>query len=260
MCPEGLNRGLEPVQISILQLPMYDMNTLGRPVHESLELRMYLPQAMPSDKMPFFPGPCKVSTAPSSSCLAGESPNEEANCIGMATKLRELLSLMVLDTSGPASGDSTPRRPTSVAWVTPSTIRQKDLLRPDQPDLALPKLVTISQQVLPQVARPDVTIPVSHLPSSTVILETPKATSVPAILQPRACPGMDPSILSNDVLQLQEKMNRAIGCLPITRESMDAHHRKQLSDFKTAFHQNKAQTIKVIKDVRAQCVTAIWRC
>ena len=38
---------------------------------------------------------------------------------------------------------------------------------------------------------------------------------------------------------------------------MDTHHRKQVSDFETAFHQNEAQSTKAIKEVRAHCMTMI---
>ena len=56
VCPEGLNGGLEPVKLSVPQTHVWDMNTLGRPIHESLQLQVDLLWAMPSDKMPFFPG------------------------------------------------------------------------------------------------------------------------------------------------------------------------------------------------------------
>ena len=189
MCPEGLSGGLEPVQLSIPQLPVWDMNTLSRPVCESLQLQVDLPWAMLSDKLPFFPCPCKVSTPPSSIPLVADSPNEAANHTSMAAELQGLLSQMVLDTSGPALGDSTMRRPISAAWVTPSTIREEDPLRPDRPDSALPKPVATSLQVLPQAARPEEAVPISHLPSSTLTLEIHMATSVPAATQPGAHPG-----------------------------------------------------------------------
>ena len=38
---------------------------------------------------------------------------------------------------------------------------------------------------------------------------------------------------------------------------MDAHHRKQVSDTKTAFHQNEAQTAKAIKEAKACCTIVI---
>ena len=42
-----------------------------------------------------------------------------------------------------------------------------------------------------------------------------------------------------------------------TKASIDTHHRKQVSDIKTAFHQDKAQTAEAIKQAGAHCTTAI---
>ena len=145
MCLEGLNGGLEPVQLSIPQLPVWDMITLGKPVCKSLQLQVDLPWAMLSDKMPFFPGPSKASTPPPSPCLAAECPSEVANCTSMAAKLQELLPWTVLHTSGPAAGDNTLRRPISVAWVTPLTVREEDPHMLERADLAMPKPVATSQ-------------------------------------------------------------------------------------------------------------------
>ena len=102
VCPEDLNGWLEPVQLSIPQLPVWDMKTLGRPVCKSLLLQVNLSWAMPGDKRPLIPGPCKASTPPSTPHLAVDCPSKVANCTSMATKLQELLSQTVLDTSGPA--------------------------------------------------------------------------------------------------------------------------------------------------------------
>ena len=179
----------------------WNINTLSRPVHKSSQLQMDFPQAMPSDKIPFIPGPCKTSTLPSSPCLPVECPSKGSNCTSMATELQELLSWMVLDTYSPASGDSTPRRPISAAQVAPSTIRVEDLLRPDRPVSATPELVATSQQASLQAARPDEAVPISHSPSPTLALETPKVTSVPTTPQPGTCSGIDLSVLSNEVFQ-----------------------------------------------------------
>ena len=48
-----------------------------------------------------------------------------------------------------------------------------------------------------------------------------------------------------------------MGHLLTTRAYMGAHCRKQVLDFKTAFHQNEAQITKAIKEVRAHCATPI---
>ena len=87
VCPESLNWGLEPVQLSILQPHMWDMNTLGGPVHRSLLLQVDLQWAMLGDQMPFIPGPCKASTLPSSPPMAVECPSKAANHTSMAAEL-----------------------------------------------------------------------------------------------------------------------------------------------------------------------------
>ena len=219
--------------------------------------------AVLGDKMPHIPGSPKTSTLPFSphsavECPSTEANSAEANCTSMAAELQQLLLWMVLDTSGPASGDSSPRRPLSVAWVTTLTIRGEDLLRSDRPVLATHLLVTTSQQVSLWAATPNKAVPISHLPSPTLASEAPQETSIPATPQPNISCGMDLSTLSDEVLWLQEEMNRALGHLLTTRASIDALCRKQVSDFETAFCQNEAQTTKAIKEMRAHCTTVIW--
>ena len=101
----------------------------------------------------------------------------------MATKLQELLSGAMLDTSGPPSRDTTLRRPTSVAPGAPLTIGAEKLLGLERPVSAIPKLVATPQQAPPQSAMPDDTIPISHLPSPILASETPEVVSVPTALQ-----------------------------------------------------------------------------
>ena len=97
----------------------------------------------------------------------------------MATELQELLSQAVLDTSSPASGDSTPRRPISAAQGDPLTIGVEDPLRPYRPVLVTPKPMATSQQASLQAAMPHDAILISHLPSPTLVSETPKVASIP---------------------------------------------------------------------------------
>ena len=94
-------------------------------------------------------------------------------------------------------------------------------------------------------------MPIRHSPTLTLALESLEATSIPATPQPRISPGMDLSALSDEVLQLQDEMNRALGHLLTTRVSIDALCRKQVLVFETTFCQNEAQTAKAIKEVRA---------
>ena len=147
--PKGLNGGLEPIQISLLEMPVWDMDTLGKPVHEPLLLQVDLSSIRPRDQMPITPPPCGASTPPSSPHSDTECPSETATHPSMATELQELLSQVKLDTSSPASGDTTLRRPTSVALGVPLTIRVEDPLGLERPVLAAPKPVATSQQASP---------------------------------------------------------------------------------------------------------------
>ena len=44
VCPKSLNSGLEPVLLLVPQQPVWDMNTLSGPAHESLLLQVDLPR------------------------------------------------------------------------------------------------------------------------------------------------------------------------------------------------------------------------
>ena len=197
--------------------------------------------------MPIVPGSCRASIPPSSPCLAMECPSETANHTSMAAKLQELLSWAVLDNSSPASGNTTPRRPTSVALGAPLTIGAEDPLRLERPVLAMPKWVATSQQVSLWEATPHDTIPISHFPSLALVSETPEAASVPTAPQSETHPGTDLGTLSDKVLWLQREMNRAMEWLLTTRASIDALHRKQVSDTKTTFHQKRPKLPKPLR-------------
>ena len=57
-------------------------------------------------------------------------------------------------------------------------------------------------------------------------------------------------ILPGDVIQLQEEVGKALGCLLATRSSLDACCRKQVSDFEIALHQNESETTEAVKEAR----------
>ena len=62
--------------------------------------------------------------------------------------------------------------------------------------------------------------------------------------------GLGASILPGDVIQLQEEMDKALGCLLATRSSLDAHCRKQVLDFETTLCQNESETTEAIKEAK----------
>ena len=158
----------------------------------------------------------------------GTSPKSESH-VSMTAEVQELLSCAVLDTSSQASGRSTPKRLTSAALGDPSSPTVEDP----------PKLLDTSSQASPWVAMPDIT--------------KPNDQTIP----PTKTPGDDAEALPEEVILLQEEINRAIRWLLMTRASLDAHQWKQVSDFEMALYWNMAKTTEAIKEAKAHCGATI---
>ena len=62
---------------------------------------------------------------------------------------------------------------------------------------------------------------------------------------------------SLDVTQLQEEANKALGCLLAMRSTIDAHQRKEVSDFGMALCQNESEITEAIKAAKALCAWTI---
>ena len=190
--------------------------------------------------------------------LSMECPSETATYTSMAAMLQELLARAVLNTSSLVPGHTTPKRSTSVTLGAPSLIGSEDPFSKERADSAAPEPMATSSQVSLWVATIDNTIPISHFPSLTPTLETPKVDGVPTTLQSDTHLGATSGTLSDEVLWIQGEMNTAMGWLLTTRSSMDACHRRLVSDTKTAFHQNEARTTEAIKEARAHCTAVTW--
>ena len=138
----------------------------------------------------------------------------------MTMDVSELLLWVALDTSSQALGSSTPKRPMSSALGAPPTPRLEGFAKP----------VDTSSQASPQVSIPgnaepdDLTLEEISLPVKTLRLGT--------------------SILPRDVIQLQEEVGKALGCLLVTRSSLNAYKRKHVSDFEMALHQKPPRPLK----------------
>ena len=118
----------------------------------------------------------------------------------------ELLSQAVLDTSGLASRSSIPKRPRYLALSTPLPLKLEDSTR----------LVDTSCQV----STPD-----------DVKMNDPTLEEIHASPSPVKTPGSSGEAPSLDVTQLQEEANKALGHLLMTRSSINAHWRKEVSDW-----------------------------
>ena len=152
----------------------------------------------------------------------------------MTMEVTELLSRAVLDTPGPVSGSSTPKRPGSLALVVVL------LLKPGDPA----KLVDTSSQVsAPEDAE----------------MDDPKLeeihVSLPPLVETSGPSWKNPSV---DVAQLQEEVNKALDHLLATRSSLDARQRKQVSDFGMVLCLIESKTTEAIKEAKALCAHTIW--
>ena len=85
------------------------------------------------------------------------------------------------------------------------------------------------------------------------IIQPPKVVCTPPTKTPQA----DMGALPEEVILLLEEMNNAMGCLLTTRASLDAHQRKQVSDFEMAICQNEAEATEAMREVKTHCGAAI---
>ena len=122
-----------------------------------------------------------------------------------------------------------PKRPVSLALGAPPPLMLESYA----------KTVDTSSQVSPQVTIPD--------------NAEPDILTLEEISLPIKTLGLGASILPGDVVQLQEEVGKALGFLLATRSSLNACHRKQVSDFEMALHQNKSETTKAIKEAKTLC-------
>ena len=151
----------------------------------------------------------------------------------MTMEVSKLLSQLVLDTSGLASRSSTPKRPGSLALATPLPHKLENSAKP---------VDTSSQVSIPDDAEMD-----------DPTLEEINASSS----HPDGTPEPSGDAPSLDVTQLQEKANKALGHLLAMRSTMDAHQRKEVSDFGMALCQNEPDITEAIKAMKVLCAWKI---
>ena len=159
-------------------------------------------------------------------------PNAEGQ-ISMTMEVHELWSQAVLDTSGLASGSSTPKRLGSLALATPLPLKPEDSAK--------------SVDTSSQVRTPD------NAEMYNPTLEEIHASPSPAV----KTLGPSGEATSLDVTKLQEEANKALGHLLVTRSSIDTCRRKQVSDFGMALHQNESVITEAIKEAKALCACTI---
>ena len=65
--------------------------------------------------------------------------------------------------------------------------------------------------------------------------------------------GLSAGILPGDITKLQEEAGKALGCLLVTRSSLNTCNRKQVLDFEMAIIQNESGTTEAIKEAKTLC-------
>ena len=151
----------------------------------------------------------------------------------MTMGVSELLSQAVLDTSGLASRSSTPKRPESLVSATPLPLKLGDFTKP---------VDTSSEVSIPDYSEmDDPTIEEIHASPSLPVKTSGPSSGAPSL----------------DVTWLQEEANRALGCLLVTRSSINVHQWKQVLVFGIVLHQNELEIIEAIKEVKALCAQTI---
>ena len=210
---------------------------LGTPIHKPSFLPVDLSWVTSGNHVTEASAPLRTWTLSSPSHLAMECPPKADSHMNMTAELQEILSHAILDTSSQMLGGSTLKRLTSPALGASPPAKAELSSKP----------VATSSQASPWVTMPDITEP---------IIQTPKVVCTPTT-PPTKTPGAGMGALPEEVIILQEEMNNTMGCLLMTRASIDTHHRKQVSDFETAIHQNEAEATEAIWEVKAHCGAAI---
>ena len=151
--------------------------------------------------------------------------------VSMTMEVRELPSLVWLDTSEHASWSSTPKRQEPVVLVTPLLSKPEDFPKP---------VDTSSQVSTPDNAEMEDLRgnPFSFLPYSW----SPMAQ--------QWCP-------PTDATHLWEEANKALGDQLMVKSSIDACPWKLVLEFSMALHENDSETTESIKEAKAICTHSI---
>ena len=150
----------------------------------------------------------------------------------MTMEVSKLLSWAVLDTSGLASRSSTSKTPGFLALAMPLPVKLEDPAKP---------VDTSSQVSIPDDVEMD-------NPTLEEINASPS--------HPVKTPGPSSRAPSLDVTQLQEEANKTLGCLLVTRSTINTCWRKEVSDFGMALCQNESE-IEAVKAAKALCAWII---
>ena len=196
---EGINGCQVPVRTT---LPESLSNGMTMLEGESTFLQVDLSQSTTQEQDPKAPFPGGGSSPTLAASPASTFLSKVEGQSSMTMEVSELLSWTALDTSGLASGSSTPKRPGSLVLATPLPFRPEDSTR---------LVNTSSQMGTPEDEEMD-----------DPMLEEIHAS--PPLSVETLGPSREP--YSVGVVQLQEETNKSLGHLLVTRSALNAQWRK----------------------------------
>ena len=191
----------------------------GKPIY----LKVDIPQSIvegPELKVPPLGGHFSSILMPS--LIRAPLPKAERE-VSMTMEVRQLLSWVVLDTSGHASGNSTPKRLDTVVQFTPLPTKLGYFPRP---------VDTSSQVSIPDDAE-----------MGDASLKEISTSSSPIAKTPRPC-RCRPSL---------GRGQQGSGELLVMKSSINTHWQKLVWELGMALHRNNSKTMESIKEAKAIC-------
>ena len=243
--PEGLNGGLEPLQVPLPKQSIWDADSTSK----LAVLQVNLSRTTPGDKPIVAPQWSSMLISTPHSITA--YPSDIARGPSMTEEIEGILSSTMLDTSGQPSVHIFPRRPAPMASNTPVVNKGEVPSNSGEIVPVYPKQLPPSPHRSSQAGMADITAHSSHSPSS--IPGTPDRSSSPTPLQLQT----NSITLPDNVLHLQEEMNDAIVHLLTLKASVDVHQWKLISEMEIAYCQNESKTSEAIKEIKAHYVAAL---
>ena len=216
VCPEGLNGELESLQLTFPELPIWDTATPSEHFLELQLLEVDLHSAQPEG----MTTTTQLSTTTLVQTYSLTDTFEPPYDITMTINLHlqgalEWLQQASSAASTPVSQHSMPRRgPPSVALGAPSSTEgRENPLGQKETDSTIPASAAMLTQTPLWVVTPGDTPSLAHTIHQLLQLtlpQTPEMVSIPSISQPQATPRVKLAEVTDELLQLQERMNVAL--------------------------------------------------
>ena len=241
---EGLNGGLELVQVPLPKLPIWEAESTC----ETTQLQITLPRTTQGDSLKAVP--LQLLMPVSSPCSVTECPSEIVTCPSITEEIEDLLSNPMFEMPGEPSTCTSPRRPSLVAPNNPVASRGEVLPDPGKTLPGYLKQPPWSPHESSQAGMANVTAHSSHSPSPTWNMPEWDTS-----LTPFQSPANSIN-LSDDVLHLQEEMNNATVLLT-ARALIDNHHQRIISKTEVSHYQNEINLTETIRAVKARYTTTI---